>query len=67
MQWISEVKYQHPATRTYLGSPSLLRLFDNTLIASHDYFGQAARKITRARSFSPVFIVQKTMDSPGRK
>ena len=28
MQWISEVKYQHPATRTYLGSPSLLRLFE---------------------------------------
>ncbi|HQD40318.1 MAG TPA: sialidase family protein [Bacillota bacterium] len=51
MQWISEVKYQHPATRTYLGSPSLLRLFDNTLIASHDYFGPGCPKNHEGEEF----------------
>jgi hypothetical protein len=42
MQWISELKYQDPRTRTYLGSPSLLRLPDGTLLASHDHFGPAS-------------------------
>ncbi|MHB9033964.1 MAG: sialidase family protein [Anaerolineae bacterium] len=34
-----EVKYQPELTRTYLGSPSLVRLADGALLASHDYFG----------------------------
>ena len=34
-----EVKYQPERTRTYLGSPSLVRLVDGTLLATHDYFG----------------------------
>ncbi len=33
------VKYQDPATRTYLGSPGILRLEDGRLLATHDYFG----------------------------
>ena len=37
--WISELKYQDPATRTYLGSPSLVRLPSGELLATHDYFG----------------------------
>ena len=37
--WISEVKYQEPETRAYLGSPSLVRLPDGALLATHDYFG----------------------------
>jgi len=37
--WISELRYQDPRTRTYLGSPSLLRLADGTILATHDYFG----------------------------
>jgi hypothetical protein len=36
---LSIVKYQDPATRTYLGSPSILRLPDGSLLATHDYFG----------------------------
>jgi hypothetical protein len=30
---------QDPATRTYLGSPSILRLDDENLLVTHDYFG----------------------------
>jgi hypothetical protein len=39
MQWISTVRYQDPATQTYLGSPSILRLDNGDLLATHDYFG----------------------------
>ena len=35
----SQVKYQDPATKTYLGSPSIIRLDDGSLLATHDYFG----------------------------
>ncbi len=34
-----EVKYQPERTRCFLGSPSLVRLPDGALLASHDYFG----------------------------
>ncbi len=34
-----EIKYQDPATRTYLGSPSIVRLDNGDLLATHDYFG----------------------------
>ena len=37
--WISEVKYQDPATQIYLGSPSLVRQDSGELLAAHDYFG----------------------------
>ena len=36
---LSVIKYQDPATRTYLGSPSILRLDDSSLLVTHDYFG----------------------------
>jgi hypothetical protein len=35
----TEIKYQDPVTKTYLGSPSLLRLGNGDLLATHDYFG----------------------------
>ena len=35
----SEVKYQPELARTFLGSPSIVRLADGALLASHDYFG----------------------------
>lgn len=35
----SEVKYMPERSQTYLGSPSILRLGDGALVASHDYFG----------------------------
>ncbi|MBZ0302390.1 MAG: glycoside hydrolase [Anaerolineae bacterium] len=38
MYW-SEVKYQPERTRTFLGSPSIVRLPDGVLLATHDYFG----------------------------
>ena len=37
--WISQIKYQDPRTRTYLGSPSIVRTPDGALLSSHDYFG----------------------------
>jgi hypothetical protein len=33
------LRYQDPATRTYLGSPSLVRLGNGDLLGCHDYFG----------------------------
>ncbi len=35
----SVIKYQAEKTKTYLGSPSILRLPDGVLLATHDYFG----------------------------
>ena len=37
----SEVKHQPERSKTYLGSPSIIRLEDGVLVASHDYFGGA--------------------------
>ncbi|MEM7734290.1 MAG: sialidase family protein [Deinococcota bacterium] len=36
----SQIKYQPETTKTYLGSPSILRLPDGVLLATHDYFGR---------------------------
>lgn len=38
MEFVS-LRYQDPATFTYLGSPSLVCLTDQVYLASHDYFG----------------------------
>jgi len=38
--WISEVKYQDATTQAYLGSPSLVRLPNGDILATHDYFGR---------------------------
>jgi len=35
----TELRYQDPATRTYLGSPSIVRLANGDLLGTHDYFG----------------------------
>jgi hypothetical protein len=35
----NQLKYQNPATRTYLGSPSIIRLDSGDLLVTHDYFG----------------------------
>ncbi|HIE28086.1 TPA: exo-alpha-sialidase [Candidatus Poribacteria bacterium] len=35
----NEIKYQDAATKTYLGSPSIIRLDNSDLLATHDYFG----------------------------
>ncbi len=40
----SQIKYQPEHTRTYLGSPSILRLSDGMLLATHDYFGKGCPK-----------------------
>jgi hypothetical protein len=37
---LTEVKYQPELTRTYLGSPSVVRLPDGALVVSHDYYGK---------------------------
>jgi len=39
-----QVRYQDPRTQTYLGSPSILRLDDGYLLATHDYFGPGCPK-----------------------
>ncbi|MEK6796230.1 MAG: sialidase family protein [Spirochaetota bacterium] len=35
----NEVHFHDPRTKTYLGSPSIVRAPDGALIAAHDYFG----------------------------
>jgi hypothetical protein len=35
----SDVKFQDAATKTYLGSPSIIRLDSGDLLVTHDYFG----------------------------
>ena len=40
----SEIKYQPERTRTFLGSPSIVRLPDGVLLATHDYFGPGCPK-----------------------
>lgn len=40
----NEIKFQHPATQTYLGSPSITRLDSGALLATHDYFGPGCPK-----------------------
>ena len=49
--WTSEVRYQDPATETYLGSPSLVRL-DGDLLASHDYFGPGCPRNDEGEEYS---------------
>lgn len=39
---LNELRYQDPRTETYLGSPSLVKLSDGALLATHDYFGPKA-------------------------
>ena len=36
----NEIKFQDAKTQTYLGSPSIVRLADGALLATHDYFGK---------------------------
>ncbi|MHB0999898.1 MAG: sialidase family protein [Armatimonadota bacterium] len=36
---LNEIKFQDAATRTYMGSPSIIRLDNGDLLAVHDYFG----------------------------
>ena len=36
---LNELRVQDPRTQTYLGSPTLVRLPDGALLATHDYFG----------------------------
>ena len=36
---LTELRWQDPTTKTYLGSPSIVRLLDGALLAIHDYFG----------------------------
>ena len=37
----NEIKFQDAKTQTYLGSPSIVRFTDGTLLATHDYFGKS--------------------------
>jgi hypothetical protein len=54
--WISELRYMDPRTETYLGSPSLVRLPDGAIIASHDYFGKGSpRNMAGFPSLSSVY------------
>lgn len=41
---LNEIRYQDPRTKTYLGSPSIVRLDDGDLLATHDYFGPGSPK-----------------------
>ncbi len=54
--WISDLRYQDARTRCYLGSPSLVRLPDGALLASHDYFGPACpRNLENEEHMSSIY------------
>ena len=36
---LDELRCQHAKTQCYLGSPSIVRMPDGRLLATHDYFG----------------------------
>ena len=36
---LNEIRFQHASTGSYLGSPSILRLDNGDILATHDYFG----------------------------
>jgi len=40
----AEIKFQDAATKTYLGSPSIVRLPGGDLLVTHDYFGPGAAR-----------------------
>ena len=40
----NQIKFQHPKTKTYLGSPSIIRLIDGTMLSTHDCFGSGCPK-----------------------
>lgn len=48
--WVSEVKYQDSSTGIFLGSPSLLRLANGDILASHDYNGPTSNTTAVYRS-----------------
>jgi hypothetical protein len=52
----SEVRYQPERTKTYLGSPSIVRLADGALVATHDYFGRGCpRNHEREEALTSVY------------
>lgn len=51
----SEVKFQPASTQIYLGSPSLVRLGNGDLLASHDYFGPEAPRTDGGESQSTIY------------
>lgn len=42
----SEIKFQPEKGRCYVGSPSAVRWIDGSLVATHDYFGRGAPKLS---------------------
>ena len=49
--WISEMRFQDARTEIYLGSPSLVRMPDGAILATHDYFGDGAPKNAYGEDF----------------
>lgn len=39
---LTQIKFQDASTKTYLGSPSIIRLDNGDLLVTHDYFGPGA-------------------------
>ena len=40
----NQINFQHPKTKTCLGSLSIIRLIDGTMLSTHDYFGSGCPK-----------------------
>ncbi len=62
---LTELRRQDPATLTYLGSPSLVRLPDGTLLATHDYFGPGCPRNHENEAHLTSVYRQTTMVSVG--
>lgn len=53
--WKSEVKFQDERARIYLGSPSVIRLADGDLVATHDFFGRYAKNLDGENGLTAVY------------
>jgi hypothetical protein len=54
--WQSVIKYRDPKTKVYLGSPSIIRLDNNNLLASHDYFGSGSLSLDGKECLTSVYL-----------
>ncbi len=53
--WKSEVKFQDERAQIYLGSPSVIRLEDGSLVATHDFFGKYAKNLDGENGLTAVY------------
>lgn len=52
---LTQLRHQDPSTKTYLGSPALVKMSNGVLVAAHDYFGPGALSGPRGEARTTVY------------